>query len=141
MSFEIPCRYCSMYYGHSLNCFTNSLTGVAEKMMFMEVSRRHGGMIHDLEQENAKLRYLIDQYNKLTGFYIDPNGNGYSGPDVYTENNKLREMVSVCKEALEKYADCNEYDRKECEKVHIAQEALAKLKSLDTEKEIDCENN
>lgn len=42
-----------------------------------------------------KLRNLITQYQNLTGFNIDENGNGYSGPDVYQENQELRKVLNL----------------------------------------------
>lgn len=39
-----------------------------------------------------------------------------------------RAKLTIATEALERYADPNEYDRRECEKLYIAREALAKIK-------------
>ena len=65
--------------------------------------------------------------------YMELRSNGFVKTANYmekleAENNSLKEKLAVAVEALERYADCNEYDRKECEKTYIAIEALKKIR-------------
>lgn len=68
-----PCNYCGSYYGHKGTCFNNSLTGVAEKIMFQEVSAQHNHIVYKLERKLAEaeeiLRFIDDTETHMEGCY------------------------------------------------------------------------
>jgi hypothetical protein len=55
----IPCSHCGKYYGHSNHCFTNTQAGVAEKLMFMEIERRHQYITYNQKKEIQGLEEKI----------------------------------------------------------------------------------
>lgn len=60
-----PCRYCGKYYGHTTGCFSNSLTGVAEKIMFQEISRRHDYKVYELDRQLSQAKELIKEMRDM----------------------------------------------------------------------------
>jgi hypothetical protein len=61
-----PCQYCRKYYGHTSDCFSNTQTGIAEKMMFLEIERRHSMICHNLE---AKLKIAVEALERILDTY------------------------------------------------------------------------
>lgn len=76
-----------------------------------------------LEQDNERVMVGSESIEDL---------EAYAAGDYlrwYLKKSKVEEKLAIAIEALEYYADANNYDRKECECTHIASEALKKLKS------------
>lgn len=64
----VPCQYCRKYYGHTSGCFSNTQTGVAEKMMFLEIERRHSMICCDLEK---RIGIATEALETMRSFHVN----------------------------------------------------------------------